>query len=74
MRCASGTLWYDGWCLDAHSRSLVVEFQDKRTQLSARDLAACLEKEGGKHAWISADYVRLWGHAQPCSSSSRLWH
>ncbi len=50
MRCASGTMWYDGWCLDSHSTGLVVDYQDQQTQLSARDLAACLAKEGGKHA------------------------
>ena len=53
VRCASGTLWYDGWCLDSRSSGLVVEFQDQQMQLSARDLAACLAKEGGEHASVT---------------------
>ncbi len=50
VRCASGTVWYDGWCLDLRSRGLVVEFYDKQTQLSARDLAVLLAKDAGEHA------------------------
>ena len=52
VRCASGTLWYDGWCLDSRGATLVVEFQDQQTQLSARDLDARLAEEGGKHACV----------------------
>jgi len=41
----------------------VVEFQDQQTQLSARNLAACLAKEAGKHAWIIAALcVCVWEH------------
>ena len=50
VRCASGALWFDGWCLDSRSAGMVAEFQDKQAQRSARDLAVCLADEGGEQA------------------------
>ena len=73
VRCASGTFWFDGWCLDSHSTGLVVEFQDEQTQTSARDLAVCLAQKGGAHRHQTPTILHKIVLACLASGTTRCW-
>ena len=84
MRCALGTFWFDGWCLDSCSAGLIVEFQDEQMQTSARDLAMCLAQEGGAVMYLCSRTAHMldsgiclpcfWKKVNAASQHSVQWH